>query len=106
MSFWSSHRRRKILWRRLQPVGVGWRTVDPAATNPHRLKPAPLKSSLIPGARSCRRTGLRHFARRFLALMQELEEFDAFASPPLHHFRIAQHSAEQREHLPWAEIEF
>src|SRR5271169_2053014 len=29
-------------WRRLQPVGVGCGWIDPAATKPHRLKPAPL----------------------------------------------------------------
>jgi len=37
--------------------------------------------------------------------VQELEELDAFAQPPLHHVRIAQHPAEQREHLPRPEIE-
>ena len=36
--------------------------------------------------------------------MQKLKKLDAFAKPPLHHFGVPQHPAEQRKHFPRAEI--
>ena len=81
-----------------------WR--DTVQTNSQRLKPNPFRSmcgtaeavpykphSLAVGW-SRARSRLRHFAGCRFALVQELEEFDAFTRPALHHFRVAQHSAE------------
>jgi hypothetical protein len=42
---------------------------------------------------------------RCTALAQEVKEFDAFAQPPLHHLRAADHLADNGSDLAGAEIE-
>jgi hypothetical protein len=39
----------QVLWRGLQPEGVGRSTVAPLATKTHRLKPAPLAFCFLGG---------------------------------------------------------